>query len=205
MSQQSITIPAKVGNRRGVCPVVVSGRVFACINATAEFTVQPEGGEKRDARKGSTWGNPGAARFDRLTFFNNTASDIDVTFFAGFEDNRPNTPLDGETVVPVELSMTAAIPAQFLKPNAAASPPVALTAAQTFFRKATLLAKKSLDGTVNVGNVRIGASANANEQPFELAPGDEVTLQPAVGQKWNFQNWYLDVDNDNDGVVVIYS
>lgn len=203
--EQSITIPAKVGNRKGVLPVVVSGRVFSCITSTAEFFVQPDDGQRRSARKGSTWGNPGATRFNRLLFLNDTAADIDVTFFAGDQENHPNTPLDGDTTVPAELVMTAAIPTQFLKAIAAAAPPTALAAAQTFFRKATVLAKKSLSGTLNVGNVRIGASAAAGEQPYELAPGDEVVLQPAVGQKWNFQNWYLDVDTDDDGVVVIYS
>src|SRR6185295_14117135 len=92
-------IPAKTGNRDGQIPVVVTGEVFACISASAEFEVRPNNGDRRTARKGSTWGNPGARKFTSLVFFNTSASDIDVTFFAGDADNRPNTPLADSHII----------------------------------------------------------------------------------------------------------
>lgn len=94
---------------------------------------------------------------------------------------------------------------QFVQTNTAAGVPVALTANPTHFRKATVLGKKALDGTVNVGNVNIGPSATASQQPYVIAPGDEVELAAPLGAKWNFADWFLDTLNDGDGVVVIYS
>jgi hypothetical protein len=96
-------------------------------------------------------------------------------------------------------------PLQFAATTTIAAGPTPITAAQTYFRKATILAKKAVAGTANSGNIQLGPSATASEQPYTLAPDDEITLEPPLGAKWDFTDWYITVANDNDGVVVIYS
>ena len=96
-------------------------------------------------------------------------------------------------------------PEQFATTTLIATGPTPIAASQTYFRKATILAKKALAGTANTGNIQLGPSGTASEQPYTLGPDDEITLEPPLGAKWDFQDWYITVANDNDGVVVIYS
>lgn len=83
----------------------------------------------------------------------------------------------------------------------------AFSAADTprYFRKATILGKKSLDGTSNVGAVHIGASGAEDEQPYTVNAGDEIILEAPVGAKWDLRDWSGVADENSDGLVIIYS
>jgi hypothetical protein len=205
MSQQfSLTIPAAAGGRPGLKNLNVGGLWIVCLVASGPLRVAVDSVDHGRLQTGGSRG-AFATRFRRVTLYNDSAAIITTTVDVGDEELKPNTPQGDSSTIPVELQMTEATPTQFLKTSTAAAAPVALTAVETLFRKATVMAKKSLDGTVNVGDVRIGASATASQQPYLMAPGDEIVLQPAFGQNWNFQDWYLDVDTNADGVVVIFS
>jgi len=163
--EHTITIPAKAGNRDGVFPIVVSGEVFACIAASNEFEVKPDYGDRRSARKGSTWGNPGAREFKNLVFFNTTASDIDVRFFAGKADNRPNTPLsDGHIIIvtdPAESTIVAPTEGIYVLGSGAVE---AITADATlYFQTLRLFPAKAVAAgilTANTGgDIYVGRSA----------------------------------------------
>lgn len=97
-----------------------------------------------------------------------------------------------------------ATPLELLKTTTVAASPVAIASTQTFFRFALLMGCKALDGTLNTGVVKVGASATASQQPITINPGDTYVLQAPVGAKFDFQSWYLAVASDNDGVVAIY-
>ncbi len=101
--------------------------------------------------------------------------------------------------------------AQFLKTTTTAASPVSLTAITTNFHQATIIARKSLDGSagggVNAGSVYLGYSSAAGEQPLELTPGDQVLWKgPGNGKGMDdLKNIFLTVANNGDGVVVIYT
>ena len=95
----------------------------------------------------------------------------------------------------------------FLKTSTAAAAPVALKSTITNYNTATLIACKGLNGPTaspNTGTVKIGSSGNANEQPVEMAPGDQVVFKAPSGGLWDLQGIFLKVATDGDGVVVEY-
>lgn len=208
----SITIPAKVGQRDGVFPVVVpASEVFACIAATAEFQVAPDTAEKRSARKGSAWGNPGAKTFSRLTFFNSSASDIDVTFFAGNADNRPNTPLaDGNVVIVTDpAENTTAAFAEFFKVVAGSNVAEAITAAALYFQKVWLYPAKSAVATggftANTGDIYIGTSAACfSEKKTNTDVDLPYYIEAPTGQNLPLSSIRIIAVNIGDGVFVRY-
>jgi hypothetical protein len=185
----------------------VKGKVFAVISATGSFDIELDNDGKQSMVSGR---KISGEAFKRVRFYNTSGASNTITYYAGNDDIELSTPISADgsaataTIVPEAVSSS-----QFLKTSSAPGTPVALTAAATYFQHATIIARKSLDGAsgagANAGNVVIGASATANQQPLLLAPGDEVTVQAPVGKKRNFSNWYLDVANSGDGVVVIYS
>ena len=186
----SITIPAKAGNRDGVYPCTCHGEVFACISATAEFEVKPNYGDRRSARKGSTWGNPGAREFTSLVFFNTTASDIDLKFFAGKADNRPNTPLsDGHIIVvtdPAESTIVAPTEGIYVLTGAGVE---AITVDATlYFQTLRLFPAKAVAAgilTANTGgDIYVGRSATYLPDKRAIADVDyPVVLDCPPGQK----------------------
>lgn len=96
---------------------------------------------------------------------------------------------------------------QFLTTNTIAAGPVKLSATVANFRTATMIACKSINGpstSANAGRVQIGVSASSNEQPIEFNPGDERVFHAAAGQMLDLSQYYLTVQNDGDGLVVIY-
>ncbi len=95
--------------------------------------------------------------------------------------------------------------AQFLVTTTTAAGPTQFSSAVKNFRRATVLACKALDGTVNVGNVKIGQSSAADEQPYVLTPGDEILLEAAPKARLDFSTWYFTVAENSDGLVIIYS
>ena len=101
-------------------------------------------------------------------------------------------------------SSVATTPTQITKTVAAIGTPEALAADGTYFRTATILGKKAAR-TDNVGNVYIGIGATNDTQPYEIGPGEEKTLNAPPGEKYDLNDWYCDVLNVGDGVIIIYS
>jgi len=195
-----ITIPAN----GTLGPMRWPGTNFRVLDSTDDFLVAFDGSAFLPASIGLPYSAPTLDEFRVIAFKNPTATDITATVYAGNLDTRDERKVYTGSVAAIIIP-TAAVPTQFLKTSTAAAAPVALKAVSTSFSKATLLAKNSLAGADNTGNVNIGPSPTANQQPFLLAPGDELVLAPAIGLKWDFADWYLKVATNGDGVVVIYS
>lgn len=183
----------------------ITGSVFAVISATAPFAIRLDNRATIPMESGRKLvGEP----FTRLVFVETTGAPVTIAFYAGDKDITP--PVAVSNTVTMSFANDIAInvptvPVQFARVNNTPGTPLALTQFQTFFRKAKIIAKKSLSGAANTGIVKLGPSAAVNEQPFELFPGDEITLEAPLGAKWSFTSWYIDVINAGDGVVVIYS
>lgn len=101
-------------------------------------------------------------------------------------------------------------PRQFLRNADIVDGPTVLgnnnvTGAGEYFRSATILGRKSLDGTANTGSVKLGLSALASKQPYVLTSGASITIEAPLGSKFRFDGWYFVVASDGDGVVVIWS
>lgn len=206
---RDITIPGAVGNNPGIFTEDVGdATVLHCVDASDTFQVRPlGGGSKLEVTKGRGFGSPKGKPFGKVTFFNISGTPVVATVYIGREEFKdasvPNVVLSA--VTNSISNCIAAIPAQFLKTHntGAAS---ALTGAQTYFRKAVVIAKKTLAGTtLNAGNVYLGFSSATNEQLIELEPGGEYVFEPPSGAKWNFQNLYLKVLTNGDGVIVYYT
>lgn len=94
----------------------------------------------------------------------------------------------------------------FLKTTTVAAGPTALASSMTTARRFTVTACKGLDGPTaspNTGTVKIGQSATASEQPWELEPGGERTWDLASGF-YDLNKFYLTVATNGDGVVVSF-
>ena len=96
-------------------------------------------------------------------------------------------------------------PEQILKTVAATNIPEALAADGTFFRTATLVAHNDWDDVSNTSNVRLGASSINGRQPVTMTPGSVWNIIAPEGQKYDLNDYYLDVDTAADGVVIEYS
>jgi hypothetical protein len=84
-TQFTLTIPAS-----GVANFHRAGKVFAVISATAAFKLRPEQGANLDMNVGRGFGDPAGQEWNYLTFQNTSGAGIDVTFYWGFEDYRPD-------------------------------------------------------------------------------------------------------------------
>lgn len=96
---------------------------------------------------------------------------------------------------------------QLLVTNSSPGTPKQLSSVAKNFRHATIIGCKSLNGPSagpNAGLVRLGLSAAANEQPLEFNPGDERSISTASNQMLDLSQYYLDVANAGDGVVILY-
>lgn len=101
-------------------------------------------------------------------------------------------------------SCVACTPVQILVSPASTDPTV-LAAAGTYFRKATILAFKTLAAGANTSAVKLGRSTTASQQPISIAAGASYTLEAPVGAKWDLNAWNIVIGTAGDGVVVIYS
>lgn len=99
---------------------------------------------------------------------------------------------------------TTTVPVQVTKTVAAIATPEALAADGTFFRTATLVGKKAAR-TNNVGIVYLGIGSTNDTQALEIAAGQVVSITAPTGQRYDLNDWYLDVLNAGDGVIIIYS
>ena len=81
---------------------------------------------------------------------------------------------------------------------------LALTAAETFARKAYLNARRANaanSGYVYVGNSDVDYSTN---QQMALAPGDAIVIDDGPGTKFDLNKVYLDATKNNDGITGFY-
>jgi hypothetical protein len=113
----------------------------------------------------------------------------------------------GDVNAPVLETLASSVdttPTQITKTVAAIGTPEALAADGTFFRTATIIGKKAprID---NVGIVYLGIGAGNDTQPYEITPGETIELSAPPGEKYDLNDWYCDVLNAGDGVIIIYS
>lgn len=99
---------------------------------------------------------------------------------------------------------TVTTPTQITKTIAAVSTPEALAADGTFFRRAMLIGKKAAR-TNNAGIVYLGIGDTNDTQALEISPNEPINIVAPPGEKYDLNDWYLDVLNVGDGVIIIYS
>lgn len=97
-----------------------------------------------------------------------------------------------------------ATPTQIFPTTAAAGTPEALAADNTFFRTATLIGLKAAR-IANVGNVYLGIGATNDTQPILISPNEIINLLAPPGEKYDLNDFYLDVLNAGDGLAIMYS
>jgi hypothetical protein len=212
-SYKTVVIPAAVAGTPGVVSQEVSGSVFYCVAATASFLIRVADQGAQTMSAGRTFGSPSAPGrgFGSLTFENTSGSAITVTYWVGYENFVADPTVNvstGEITATMSNTLAgaaAASPTQFAKTVASAGTPESLTAGASNFRKALLYAYKTVARGANTGNVRIGVGPAASSQIIQLSPGDEYIIEAPTGAKFDFQDWYIDADNNGDGVVVLYS
>jgi len=112
MSQQyfTLTIPAAIGGTPGAFNYPVPGTVFRCIVAGGDFRVQPDNQVSMTMNSGRGFGAEGAEQFNRLTFFNDSAVAIQITFYAGFQSFQSD-----QTVASVNASVSSKDPSTYTK------------------------------------------------------------------------------------------
>lgn len=99
---------------------------------------------------------------------------------------------------------TAETITQIIKTVASSGTPEALAATATYFRKATIIAKKA-GRTPNGGIVYLGVTSTNDTQPFALAIDQVIQINAVAGTALNLANFYLDVATNGDGVIIWYS
>ena len=99
---------------------------------------------------------------------------------------------------------TETTPTRIIKTIAATGTPEALAAAGTVFRYATLQGKKAAR-TNNVGDVWIDITSGDGTQSTKITPGQSITIQMPPGEKGDLNDWYCDVENAGDGVIIVIS
>jgi hypothetical protein len=209
MTPYTIIIPA-AGNAAGVATVHASGKYFLVTATTGAFSVITSNSDEFDfSETGSGFGNDSAPRFGKLTFYNAGGVAVTITFYVS--DSPIKTPdVSVNSTVNVTASLTNTLPGdalevegQFQKNTGGLGAAVAFAAAGNYFRRAIIIAERSLNGSnVNIGTVYIGNSA-AN-QPIKLSPGDLFTIEADTGGKRDFGSWYVSADNGGDGISVLY-
>lgn len=109
-------------------------------------------------------------------------------------------------IVATAIAIMAQAPMQFghfIKTNAAADPPEALTTTNLMVSSVTLRGIKAAR-TVNVGTVYIGFTTNNDAQAFQITSNGEIVLTARSGTVLNLKTIYLDVVTAGDGVAVFY-
>ena len=104
----------------------------------------------------------------------------------------------------VEEQEAVTVPTQITKTVAAAGTPEALAADGTFFQSATYIGIKAAR-TNNAGTVYLGIGATNDTQIIPIAPGEQGVIQAPPGQKFDLNDFYLDVETAGDGLGLIYS
>ena len=131
----------------------------------------------------------------------------------GFKDSSGNVSvpqLDSSGRLPVlstvKGSLTdaeAIVPTRIVKTVTSSGTPEAIAADNTFFRHATIIAKKAAR-TANTGTIYLGVTSTNDDQSIDMEPGDIWRIVAPVGSKLDLNDFYVDVTTNGDGVVVIY-
>ena len=91
----------------------------------------------------------------------------------------------------------------FLTVSAAVTPARLTVTNNTHFRVATMTGKKA-PRTNNDNSVFLGLDDENDSQPHEISPGEEIIIQAPNGEKYDLNDFYLDVVTDGDGVIITY-
>lgn len=138
------------------------------------------------------------------------ASDVTVVGPFGQEPMATSFPVviaSDQSAIPVTVSTLPAattVPVQVTKTVAASGTPEALAADGTFFLTATLIGKRSARVN-NTSSVFLGIGSGNDTQALEISPGEVVQITASDGQRYDLNDWYLDVVTNADGVIIIYS
>lgn len=81
--------------------------------------------------------------------------------------------------------------------------PVQFTNAPTKVTKVTIIGKKAAR-TANTGTVYVGPSSANDSQVYEIATGTIHTLSARSGTVIDLSSWWLDVDTNGDGIIILY-
>lgn len=93
---------------------------------------------------------------------------------------------------------------QLIKTVAAAGTPEKISATSIRVRQATLIGNKAAR-TANTGTVYVGPGATDDTQIYSIASGEVgAVLQSPDGGLIDLSQWYVDAENNGDGVSVIY-
>jgi hypothetical protein len=203
----TIIIPAAVGGVPGVFNFYAKFKVFGCVATDGAYSAVPLNGNAIPiANPGQGFGSPTGPEYGGVTFTNTGIVQVTTEIYVGYEV-LPQTYISNALTATATISTAPVTSGQFLKSVVAAGMPVAFGAGNFFTAK--IVAQKTVrapakGGTANAGNVYIGAAAGANSQPITLLPGDELTIDAAGIYPRKFSDWYVDADNNGDGIVVIY-
>lgn len=202
MAQITIELPAN-----GQRTIRAAGSVFFVIDCTGAFKVEADRQGKLNMAKGRRFGSPSGRKYSKLTFIDTSGTANTIIAYHGSEEFEGEAAsVNNDVTVNANLrndvdQCIACPPLQYLR-QANTGVVTEFRVTETWMRKAIVSARNSLDGTVNVGPIKIGASGSNSEQPITINPGNSYDISPPVGGKVNLQNWYFVTENDDDGVVI---
>lgn len=107
--------------------------------------------------------------------------------------------VQGEVTTPVDVTHT-----KLVKTVSVAGTAVPIVVASTYARVLELQAR--LVAGDNTGNIFFGLSDldKGVAELFELTPGDSIRIAVEKGERIDLANYYIDADNNSDGVVGWY-
>jgi hypothetical protein len=109
------------------------------------------------------------------------------------------------TAISGNQGRTAATVTQDLITNANAAVPVPLAGAPTPFKWLMVIGSKGWQEDYNADLVFIGPSSVDGEQPFEVSSGRPWIIEAPNDEVWDLADWYLDVKQVGDGLILFYS
>jgi len=208
MTPITLTVPA-AGNTAGVASFHQPGKYFLITAMTGPVRVLTNNGEEYDfSETGSGFGNDVSNVFGALTFYNDAGAPVVITFYVSLHPIKtPDVNVTSTVSVTTVLSNTLASCAvenegQLQAASGAGGAAARFAAVGTYFRRAIIIAQKTLDRGANTGIVYIGNSAA--HQSILLNPGDQYSIEADTGGKRDFGSWYVSADNAGDGVSVLY-
>lgn len=89
-------------------------------------------------------------------------------------------------------------PTKLIKTVASTGTPEKIVADQTECAQAIIIARKAAQ-TDNATDIHIGPNSGDGNQPIRITPGGSYILAGV-----DLSMWYVDVQTNNDGVVVLY-
>lgn len=207
--RQDRTVTLAVGERK---TIFVTATLIIIKSATAAFKLQLQGEGMVDAETGSEFGAaPNGRIFRALNFLNTSAGVNTVEYIVADEPVKLATRVASVTANVVSsnsiANCVAATQLQITNTALVAAGATPFAAVQTFFRRAIVHGRKSLNGATNENTdiIYIGSSGAANEQPIPINPGSTYVIQAQSGEKFNFQDWYFKTTSNGDGIVAEYT